>query len=210
MFSSLADAINVIALSNARRSELEKDLDEARLQLREAKAVSKDFNAGRLFRLEIENAELQRDLGLHKVALEEARQTVLSNIQKANVDLPLQIESLRRDLATAEAALQCAETARDTVLSFYEAHICGSDELPLSLFHSKSASRTSSDDVSPTKACNVFDQPFSTKFDIVGKPPPPLAGIGLRLGMNSSGKLVVRESVMLAFGRAFGFCVCCC
>ena len=113
IFSSLADAINVIALSNARRSELEKDLDEARLQLREAKAVSKDFNAGRLFRLEIENAELQRDLGLHKVALEEARQTVLSNIQKANVDLPLQIESLRRDLATAEAALQCAETARD-------------------------------------------------------------------------------------------------
>ncbi len=112
--SSLADALLYISLSDARRAELERDLDEAKSQLREARA--KDFNAGRLFRLEIENAGLEKQVELHKTALEEARQLILSNSQQSQVDLPLQIEALRRDLRSTDAALLSAQASRDAAV----------------------------------------------------------------------------------------------
>ena len=61
--SSLADAVNVMALSNARRAEVENALDVVRAQVNRDSA--KDFNAGRLFRLEIDNADLQKELSLY-------------------------------------------------------------------------------------------------------------------------------------------------
>ncbi len=93
-------------------------MEEARAQLRSAK--SKDFNAGRLFRLEIENTEFQRELDLYKGALEDARQQILSNAQQRHVALPLEIESLRRDLSAAESALKCAEASRDEAVQELE------------------------------------------------------------------------------------------
>ncbi len=114
LFSSLAEAVKSLALSNARRAELENDMEEVKAQLRSAK--TKDFNAGRLFRLEIENGEFQRELDLYKSALEEARQQILSNAQHRHVELPLEIESLRRDLRAAESAVASAEASRDAAI----------------------------------------------------------------------------------------------
>ena len=116
--SSLADAVKVMSLSNTRRVELETNLDEAKLQLREARA--KDFNAGRLFRLEIENADLLKQIDLYKVALEEARQLLLSHAHQSHVDLPLQLETLRRDLRSTDAALLSAQASRDAALKELE------------------------------------------------------------------------------------------
>jgi multidrug efflux pump subunit AcrA (membrane-fusion protein) len=107
-----------MSVSNARRAELENDLEDARAQLRGAR--TKDFNAGRLFRLEIENGKFQRELDLYKSALEEARQQILSNAQQMNVALPLEIENLRRDLGAAESALKSAEAARDAAVQELE------------------------------------------------------------------------------------------
>jgi hypothetical protein len=118
LFSSLAEAVKALAESNARRAELENELEEARAQLRSAK--TKDFNAGRLFRLEIENSEFQRELDLYKGALEDARQQILLNAQQRQVALPLEIESLRHDLSAAESALKCAEASRDAAVQELE------------------------------------------------------------------------------------------
>ncbi len=116
--SCLADAVKVISLSNARRAELEKDADELTSQLREARA--KDFNAGRLFRLEVANAELEKQVNLYKAALEEARGMILSNAQQSLVDLPLQIETLRRDLSATDSALLSAQASRDAAVGELE------------------------------------------------------------------------------------------
>jgi len=112
--SSLADAVNVMALSNARRAEVENALDVVRAQVNRDSA--KDFNAGRLFRLEIDNADLQKELSLYKVALDEARQLIMSNAQQSQVDLPKQIETLRGELRAAESALLSSERSRDAAL----------------------------------------------------------------------------------------------
>jgi hypothetical protein len=110
--------VKVISLSDARRAELEKDADELKSQLREARA--KDFNAGRLFRLEVENAELEKQANLYKAALEEARGMIVSNAQQSLVDLPLQIETLRRDLSDTDAALLSAQASRDAAVAELE------------------------------------------------------------------------------------------
>ena len=114
--SSLSDAVNVMALSNARRAEVENALDVVKSQV----SRDKDFNAGRLFRLEIENADLQKQLILYKVALDEARQQIQSNARLSQVDLPKQIETLRCDLRAAESALLSSEGSRDAALKELE------------------------------------------------------------------------------------------
>jgi chromosome segregation ATPase len=116
--SSLADAVKVMSLSNSRRVKLEMNLDEAKSQLRDARA--KDFNAGRLFRLEIENADLHKQIDLYKVALEEARQLLLNQAHQSHVDLPQQLETLRRDLRSTDAALLSAQASRDEALKELE------------------------------------------------------------------------------------------
>jgi hypothetical protein len=225
LFSSLAEAVQVIALSNARRAELENDMEEVKAQLRSAK--TKDFNAGRLFRLEIENGEFQRELDLYKSALEEARQQILSNAQHRHVELPLEIESLRRDLRAAESAVASAEASRDAAIQelqrlqfslrssvasslphpsplvvLPDMHSGSTDAFPnisSSRSHYSHSSFIAAASSSPSAQSLINFSAHTTPRSAVLLPthtpaPVSLAGIGIRLYLDSSGRLTVQES----------------
>ena len=234
--SSLVDAVKVTSLSNTRRVELEMNLDEAKLQLREARA--KDFNAGRLFRLEIENADLLKQIDLYKVALEEARQLLLSHAHQSHVDLPLQLETLRRDLRSTDAALLSAQASRDAALKELEklrfqfdkskrlsgtffsenadiskvpdvgcsssgavdSHMCESVSSNFGSIFKHAERRRFSNRTFIAADSSSTDFPANSTYQSSTFVPPhtpapaPLAGIGVRLGLKTSGKLAVDES----------------
>ena len=213
------------------------NLDEAKSQLRDARA--KDFNAGRLFRLEIENADLHKEIDLYKVALEEARQLLLSHAHQSHVDLPLQLETLRRDLRSTDAALLSAQASRDAALKELEklrfqfdasqrlngTYFSENADIPKvpdlsssssgavdshemresassnfgSIFkhaerHFSNRSFIAADSTSSTDFPTKLTYQSSTFIPPHTSAPAPLAGIGVRLGLKTSGKLAVDES----------------
>jgi hypothetical protein len=218
------------------------NLDEAKLQLRDARA--KDFNAGRLFRLEIENADLHKDIDLYKVALEEARQLLLTHAHQSHVDLPLQLETLRRDLRSTDAALLSAQASRDAALKeleklrfqfdaskqlsgVYFSGKIGTPKVPDPIRSSSSAvdshemsectsshfgsifkhteRRFSNRSFIAADSTSHTDFPTNSNYQSSTFVPPhtpapaPLAGIGVRLGLKTSGKLAVEESEATVF-----------
>jgi hypothetical protein len=254
--SALSDAIQVISSSNARRAELEIELDEAASQLREAKSASKNVNSGRLFQLELENADLERELDHHKVALNEARQLVMSSAERNYVEIPLQLESLRQDLITANTALQAAEASRDVAVKeldrlrfTHESSKSATDTQQRRLFEDSIYLRAKLAGLPQLMRSNTSQQPsddtassshFSDIFKSTDRPrsavspastsavppsqapascdnypvqmqkalvpphtpaPLPLAGIGMRLNLDHSGNLTVKESALLLSAR---------
>jgi hypothetical protein len=213
LFSSLAEAVKALAESNARRAELENELEEARAQLRSAK--TKDFNAGRLFRLEIENSEFQRELDLYKGALEDARQQILLNAQQRQVALPLEIESLRHDLSAAESALKCAEASRDAAVQEMErfrlefnssmfsplSHRSATAAVPdMRPSTSKSFIAAASSSPSAQSLINFSAHNAPRRAPLVSPhtpAPASLAGIGVRMYLDALGRLAVQESAIV-------------
>jgi hypothetical protein len=246
--SSLADAVKASVLSNARQIELQKELDVVRAQVNRASA--KDFNAGRLFRLEIDNADLQKELSLYKVALDEARQLIISNAQQSQVDFPKQIETLRGELRAAESALLSSERSRDAALKELDRLRLASGSSNLSAIAQRftnpgpddvmrtSTVSTSSPSIDPnsTSFSAIFQSsmkhrsvdPSITSFSHISQSltkfsvnstahnttfitphtpsPVSLAGIGIRLSLDSLGRLAVKESTFaLLFSENISF-----
>jgi hypothetical protein len=212
------------------------NLDEAKSQLRDARA--KDFNAGRLFRLEIENADLHKQIDLYKVALEEARQLLLNQAHQSHVDLPQQLETLRRDLRSTDAALLSAQASRDEALKELEklrfqfeaskqlsvtfsSGISDIPKVPDLCSSSGAVDSHKTGECASTHFGSIFkhaerrrfsnrtfiaadssstDFPANSTYQSSTFVPPhtpapaPLAGIGVRLGLKTSGKLAVEES----------------